>query len=64
VHGYADQLGRNHSTPHDVRRLVGTQLAQRDSRTAQQALGHPRIDTPAQHDVVDALEAGLTDDRY
>jgi hypothetical protein len=43
---------------------VGTQLAKRDIRKAQKALGHKRIDTTAQHYVLDELEAGLTDELY
>jgi integrase len=54
----------SHSTPHDVRRFVSTQFAKQDIRKAQQALGHKRIDTTAQHDVLDELEPGLTDDLY
>jgi hypothetical protein len=40
------------------------QLAKRDIRKAQKALGHKRIDTTAQHYVLDELEEGLTDDLY
>lgn len=50
--------------PHDFRRFVGTQLAKRDIRTAQKALGHKRIETTARHYVLDELEAGVTDDLY
>ncbi len=51
-------------TPHDLRRFVDTQLAKRDNRKAQKALGHKRIDTTAQHYMLDELEEGLTDDLY
>jgi integrase len=51
------------ATP-DVRRFVDTQLAKRDMRKAQKALGHKRIDTTAQQYVLDELEEGLTDDLY
>jgi integrase len=50
--------------PHDFRRFVGTQLAKQNIRKAQKALGHKRIDTTAQHYVLDELEVGLTDDLY
>lgn len=50
--------------PHDVRRFVGTQLAKRDIRTAQKALGHKHIDTTAWHYVLDELDVGLTDDLH
>ncbi len=64
VQGYADQVGLSHIKPHDVRRCVGMQLATRDIRKAQKALGHKRIDTTAQHYVLDELEEGLTDDLH
>jgi hypothetical protein len=43
---------------------VGTQLAKKDIRKAQKALGHKRIDTTAKHYILDELEEGLTDDLY
>ncbi len=55
------------ASPHQAARcpaVVGTQLAKRDIRKAQKALGHKRIDTTAQHYVLDELEEGLTDDLY
>ncbi len=64
VQGYADQIGLSHIKPHDFRRFVGTQLAKRDICKAQKALGHKRIDTTAQHYVLDELEEGLTHDLY
>ncbi len=48
VQGYADRVGLHHIKLHDFRHFVGTQLAKRDSRTAQTALGHTRIDTTVQ----------------
>lgn len=48
----------------DFQRFMDTQLAKRDIRKAQKALGHTRIDTTAQHYVLDELEEGLTDDLY
>jgi integrase/recombinase XerD len=62
VQHYAAQLGLDHIKPHDFRRFVGTQLAKKDIRVAQKALGHKRIDTTAKHYVLDELEPGLTDD--
>ena len=64
VQHYADLVGLAHIKPHDFRRFVGTQLAKRDIRKAQKALGHTRIDTTAQHYVLNELEEGLTDDLY
>lgn len=50
--------------PHDMRRFVGTQLAAKDLRAAQLALGHKRLKTTARHYVLDKLESGLTDRLY
>jgi integrase/recombinase XerD len=55
VQKYAEQIGLSHITPHDFRRFVGTQLARKDIRQAQKALGHKRIDTTARHYVLDEL---------
>jgi integrase/recombinase XerD len=64
VQGYAGAVGLSHVKPHDFRRFVGTQLAKKDIRQAQKALGHKRIDTTARHYVLDELEPGLTDGLY
>jgi len=50
--------------PHDFQRCVGTELAKRDIRQAQKALGHKRLETTAQHSVLDELQVGLTDGLY
>ncbi|WP_089945560.1 tyrosine-type recombinase/integrase [Candidatus Entotheonella palauensis] len=65
VQRYAEQVGLEHVKPHDFRRFVGTELTrQRGIRQAQRALGHQRIETTAQHYVLDELEGGLTDELY
>jgi len=64
VRKYADEAGLDEIKPHDFRRFVGTQLARKDIRQAQKALGHKRIETTARHYVLDELEAGLTDNLY
>lgn len=64
VRKYADAIGLPSVKPHDFRRFVGTQLAARDLRSAQLALGHKRLETTARHYVLDELEAGLTDGLY
>ncbi len=64
VQHYADVVGLSHIKPHDFRRFVGTELAKRDVRKAQKALGHKRIDTTVRHYVLDELEVGLTDDLF
>jgi len=58
---YAKRAGLEHVKPHDFRRFVGTQLAAKDIRQAQKALGHKDISTTARSYVLDDLEAGLTD---
>jgi integrase/recombinase XerD len=60
----AVQAGLENFKPHDLRRFVGTQLAKKDIRKAQKALGHKLIDTTARHYVLDELEVGLTDNLY
>jgi integrase/recombinase XerD len=64
VQHYAAAVGLRHIKPHDFRRFVGTELAKRDIRQAQKALGHTRIETTAKHYVLDELEVGLTDGLY
>ncbi len=64
VRKYATAAGLDDVKPHDFRRFVGTQLARKDIRQAQKALGHKRIETTARHYVLDELEPGLTDDLY
>ncbi|ETW92201.1 MAG: hypothetical protein ETSY1_44700 [Candidatus Entotheonella factor] len=63
VRKYARQVGLV-LKPHDMRRFVGTQLAAKDLRSAQLALGHKRLETTVRHYVLHELEAGLTDGLY
>jgi integrase len=64
VQRYAAAVGLPPVTPHDFRRFVGTQLAKRNVRQAQKALGHAHIATTAKHYILDELELGLTDGLY
>jgi integrase len=64
VKAYAAEAGIADVKPHDFRRFVGTQLAAKDPRTAQLALGHKSINTTYQNYVLDNLAAGVTDDLY
>jgi integrase/recombinase XerC len=64
VRKYAGEAGLHDVKPHDFRRFVGTQLARKDIRQAQKALGHKRLETTARHYVLDELEPGLTDGLY
>lgn len=64
VQGYADACGLTHITPHSFRRFLGTQLAAKDIRKAQRALGHKSIETTARHYVLDELEMGISEGLY
>lgn len=64
VRKYSTGAGLIDVKPHDFRRFVGTQLARKDIRQAQKALGHKRLETTARHYVLDELEPGLTDNLY
>jgi len=64
VQHYAAAAGLPPVTPHDFRRFVGTELAKKDLRQAQKALGHSRIETTAKHYILDELEVGVTDGLY
>jgi site-specific recombinase XerD len=64
VRKYTNDVGLDDVKPHDFRRFVGTQLAKKNLRMAQKALGHKRLETTARHYILDELEPGLTDDLY
>jgi integrase len=64
VQRYARVVGLTHVSPHTFRRFIGTELAKKDIRQAQKALGHSRIETTARHYVLDDLVGGLTDGLY
>ena len=58
---YAAKVGLANIKPHDFRRYVGTQLAATDIRLAQKQLRHKRIETTAQHYVLDDVRLGHMD---
>jgi integrase len=60
VKRYATACQLDHIKPHDFRRFVGTNLAKKDPRQAQKALGHRSIDTTYKHYMLDEMEVGLT----
>ncbi len=64
VKRYTEQCNLAYIKPHDFRRFVGTQLASKDIRKAQLALGHKSIEVTARHYILDELEVGLTDNLY
>ena len=64
VRKYALQCGLPRIKPHDFRRFVGTELAKRNVRQAQHALGHQRLETTVAHCVFDELQPELTEGLY
>lgn len=64
VRRYAKKIGLEHVKTHDIRRLVGTQLAKRSPRNAQKVLGHKKMQTTFDNYVLDDLEVGITDNLY
>ena len=61
---YALQCGIMHVKLHAFCRFVGTELARRNLRQAQRALGHQRLETTVQHYVLDELQPELTEGLY
>lgn len=61
---YAEQLGLVGVKPHDLRRLVGTQLAKKDARLGQLVLGHASIETFYKHYVLDDIPEDATEGIY
>lgn len=60
----AARYGMPEVKPHDFRRFVGTQLAKTDIREAQKVLGHRRLDTTADHYVMDDVPLGSTEGMF
>jgi integrase len=59
---YAEQAGLAHVKPHDFRRFVATQIAEKYGiRQAQLALGHSSPEMTARYYVMDELAGGLSD---
>ncbi len=61
---YAEQIGLAGVKPHDLRRLVGTQLAKKDARLGQLVLGHASIETFYKHYVLDEIPEDATEGIY
>jgi integrase/recombinase XerD len=64
VKNYAAALGLAGVKPHDLRRLVGTELAKRDPRIGQKVLGHVSIETYYKHYVIDDIPVNATEGIY
>ena len=60
----AAQACAQQNTPNEAANCTRTQLAAKDIRKAQKALGHRSIEVTARHYVLDELEIGLTDELY
>jgi integrase/recombinase XerD len=61
VKKYAGLCDIGSAKPHDMRRFIGTQIAAKDIRKAQLALGHKSIEETAKHYVLDRLTGGETE---
>src|SRR5207249_7392699 len=61
---YAAEIGLVGVKPHDLRRLVGTELAKKDARLGQLVLGHASIETFYKHYVLDDLPEDATEGLY
>ena len=65
VQRYVEQAGIGPVSTHAFRGFVGRELIRRRGLgEAQRALGHKRMETTAQYDVLEELEGGLTDGLY
>lgn len=64
IKNYAASLGLSGVKPHDLRRLVGTELAKRNPRVGQQVLGHASIETYYKHYVLDEIPVDATEGIY
>lgn len=64
IKNYAASVGLKDVKPHDLRRFVGTQLAKKNPRLAQNVLGHASIATTFKHYVLDDLPEDATEGLY
>jgi integrase/recombinase XerD len=64
IKNYTEQIGLVGVKPHDLRRLVGTQLAKKDARLGQLVLGHASIETFYKHYVLDDIPEDATEGIY
>jgi integrase/recombinase XerD len=64
IKGYAVRIGLPDVKPHDLRRLVGTELAKKNPRIGQLVLGHASIETFYKHYVLDEIPEDATEGLY
>jgi integrase/recombinase XerD len=64
IKGYTMKIGLPDAKPHDLRRLVGTELARKNPRVGQLVLGHASIETFYKHSVLDEIPEDATEGIY
>jgi integrase len=64
IKGYTVKIGLPDAKPHDLRRLVGTELARKNPRVGQLVLGHASIETFYKHYVLDEIPEDATEGLY
>jgi integrase len=64
IKGYMVKIGLPDAKPHDLRRLVGTELAKKNPRIGQLVLGHASIETFYKHYVLDEIPEDATEGLY
>jgi len=64
IKGYTVKIGLPEAKPHDLRRLVGTELARKNPRVGQLVLGHASIETFYKHYVLDEIPEDATEGLY
>ena len=64
IKGYTVKIGLPDAKPHDLRRLVGTELARKNPRIGQLILGHASIETFYKHYVLDEIPEDATEGLY
>lgn len=64
IKGYTVKIGLPDVKPHDLRRLVGTELARKNPRIGQLVLGHASIETFYKHYVLDEIPEDATEGLY
>jgi integrase len=65
IRKYGKAIGQPNLKPHDLRRFVGTQLADKfNVRVAQKVLGHASVETTARYYILDDTPMGVTNELF
>lgn len=65
IRKYGKAIGQPNLKPHDLRRFVGTQLADKfNVRVAQKVLGHASVETTARYYILDDIPMGVTNELF